>query len=98
LYLALCCHIPDEDFAFMPGQDTTPQLLWLTNVRLNTLERGHTRQPHTSTHLKPVTQPRALDSCKNSIQLHCRTPCSIFSNRTLHSESFGFNRTTIFRV
>jgi hypothetical protein len=27
LYLALCCHIPDEDFAFMPGQDTTPQLL-----------------------------------------------------------------------
>jgi hypothetical protein len=45
IYQALLCHIPDEQFAFLPGRDLTLQLLRFTEYITDKLN-GHTQQPY----------------------------------------------------
>lgn len=74
IYSALICHIPDEQFAFLPERDTTLQLLRV----IECVTAEFNEQPYTAAIFLPVSKARfgQQDSYASYTQLEHRTPGS----------------------
>jgi hypothetical protein len=78
IYPVLSCHIPNEEFGFLPGRHTTLRLLRLTECYWQVQREGIY-----SGHIPRCVQSIQQDSYANYTQLECRIPLPFLSYRTV---------------